>query len=139
MSQEREGSVATAQSPITNAQSTPQENLSKCFGDLRTYMEGEMSIQAEEWAFVERCNHVLRHRYGKLNQRADVVVASVQETQRMLDKLPEYYSKVDELDRNLEALEMVVNGLDVYSKVLETKYCGGPVTEVTTRNVAATD
>lgn len=93
--------------------------------DVQVYVESEMNVQSEEWRFVDKCHAALRARYGRLGQRADAVVHSIQEAHHVMSRLPEYYTKVDELLRNLEALELVANGLDTYSKVLEEKYCGG--------------
>jgi hypothetical protein len=92
-----------------------------------------MCVQQEEWLFVDKCNATLRARYARLNQRADVVTHAVEEARKLVDRLPEYYSKVDELERTLDALELVSSGLDNYSKVLEKKYCGnGGITATTT-------
>jgi hypothetical protein len=93
-----------------------------------------MCVQQEEWLFVDKCNATLRARYARLNQRADVVTHAVEEARKLVDRLPEYYSKVDELERTLDALELVSSGLDNYSKVLEKKYCGngGITTTMTT-------
>lgn len=96
--------------------------LSTFFDHMKAYVTSETEVQAEEWRFMERCNAALRARYAKLRQQADVVVHAVSESQTVLARLPEFYGKVDELTRSLDALESVAAGLDTYSSVLEDMY-----------------
>lgn len=104
---------------------TPEAATVQCLSDIQRYISSEMAVQQEEWTFVDKCNASLRARYARLNQRADVVTHAVEEARKLMDRLPEYYSKVDELERTLDALELVANGLDTYTKVLEGRFVSG--------------
>lgn len=99
-----------------------EKNLEQFLVDARSYVANETDIQAEEWRFVDRCNGALRARYAKLRQQTDVVVQAVTTSQQTLGRLPEFFGKIDELMRSVEALELVAAGLDTYSLVLESKF-----------------
>lgn len=120
----RESSPKGPSPAAANAPTAGQtrELLGTCFTTINAYMEGEMSVHVEEWKFVEQCNEVLRQRYGRLGERADTIAEAVKDTQAQLDLLPTYFSKVDDLERNLEALETVARGLDEYTKALEARF-----------------
>ena len=104
MSVSREASPK-APSPGSTSSQSSKELLGTCFNALHSFMEGEMSVQIEEWNFVDQCHDVLRARYAKIGEKATAVGATVRGTQEQLDQLPTYFAKVDELERNLKALE----------------------------------
>lgn len=92
------------------------------YGDVRSFLESEMAMQEEEWAYLMRAHTLMLHRYRSLNVRAEEVLQTCEQAKVHLSKLPEYFSKVDHLERNIETLESVVAGLDQYSRILEEKY-----------------
>jgi hypothetical protein len=99
-----------------------KELLTNCFNAVHTYMEGEMSVQIEEWKFIDQCHDVLRARYAKIGEKAETVGAEVRATQEQLELLPTYFAKVDDLERSLESLEAVARGLEEYTKALEKRF-----------------
>ena len=99
-----------------------EASLSTCITDIQSYYNCECSIQSEEWCFVEQCNESVSEKVSKLNVKANDAVKIVEETQIHLERLPDYFAKVDELEIHLDALEVVVKGLDEYSKALEKRF-----------------
>mmetsp|Transcript_45113 Transcript_45113/g.52175 ORF Transcript_45113/g.52175 Transcript_45113/m.52175 type:complete len:178 (-) Transcript_45113:92-625(-) len=118
-------SSTTASAAATSGGGAPEAALAAYFEQMRAYVASETEVQAEEWRFMDRCNGALRARYAKLRQQADVVVQAVSDSQSALARLPEFYGKIDELTRSLEALESIAAGLETYSLVLEDMYVSG--------------
>jgi hypothetical protein len=99
-----------------------RELLSNSFNAIHTYMEGEMGVQIEEWQFVEQCHEAVRSRYAKIGVKAQLVAQETKTTQDLLEQLPTYFGKVDDLERSLDALEAVAKGLEEYTKALERRF-----------------
>lgn len=98
--------------------------LDQCFLDTQLYLKSEATLQQEEWRFAERCNQILRARYGKLQQKTDAVIQTMQESQALIAQLPSYYAQVDAMVQNLESLEAVVKGLESYCAGVEERVVG---------------
>jgi hypothetical protein len=103
--------------------SDPTELLAKAFRDINDYMTSEMNQQVEEWAFIDRCNAVLSGKYEELNGKAQSSIDAIQRCQEEVDKLPVYFSRVEELERNIDVLEEVMKGLGAYTAALTQMFC----------------
>lgn len=120
-------STNPAASPSLPSSSTKQDvlnQLDQCFLDTQLYLKSEATLQQEEWRFAERCNQILRARYGKLQQKTDAVIQTMQESQALIAQLPSYYAQVDAMVQNLESLEAVVKGLESYCAGVEERVVG---------------
>jgi hypothetical protein len=106
----------------TDTTAAANETLNQFFEDTRAYLESEMAMQEEEWNYLLACNQLLLFKYRELNMKAANVGAVLDDAQRHLLQLPEHFSKLDQLERNIEILEAVMKGLDQYSRVLEDRF-----------------
>ena len=101
---------------------SPHEAMEQFYKDVKAFLESEMAMQEEEWAYLLRSNTLLLTRYRELNARANAVTATVEQAQQHLDLLPTYFTKIEQLERNIETIESVVRGLDQYSRILEQRF-----------------
>ena len=122
-------SVAPSESGAPTAAASTQQlqvdaaaQLGQFYDDVHGYIEGEMAVQQEEWDFIARANEALTSKYNEVGLRVENATGSIRSNNEQLEKLPEVYAQIDELEKQIAALEGTMKSVDAYTGALEKQF-----------------
>eukprot|EP00658_Telonema_sp_P-2_P041178 TRINITY_DN29447_c0_g1_i1.p1 TRINITY_DN29447_c0_g1~~TRINITY_DN29447_c0_g1_i1.p1 ORF type:complete len:134 (+),score=22.00 TRINITY_DN29447_c0_g1_i1:45-446(+) len=98
--------------------------LQESFSSFHNYVEAEARLSQEQWRFLALCNQKVEAEFNEVAQHADVALSVVGQTNDCISNaVPEgFVLDLEQLERNLDALETVSKGVEEYSLALERRY-----------------
>jgi hypothetical protein len=123
-SQQHVDAEATSLNTTMTGKAATTAALQDSFKSFHNYVESEAKLSQEQWKFLALCNKKVEMEFNEVAQHADAALSVVSSTNDCIAKsLPEgFVSDLEQLERNLDALETVSKGVEEYSLALERRY-----------------
>eukprot|EP00668_Euglena_longa_P029776 GGOE01037147.1.p2 GENE.GGOE01037147.1~~GGOE01037147.1.p2 ORF type:complete len:117 (-),score=42.70 GGOE01037147.1:133-483(-) len=103
---------------VPDADSAAAAALERAFEQTAAIVQGEAELYCKDLTLLENVNTALASKYATMCQSGQHVKEALSALHQKYQDLEPYFAQVEEINRNVEQLETVVQSLDEYTKRL---------------------
>lgn len=117
-----DAAVETAQEVKAEENADIAELTRDMFQKMTAYLQGDLSVTAEDYKLLEQMNLVTSKKYADMRNIALQIGDSMTGLQNKYQSLQPYLDQIDQVEESVTSLEQAALRLDAYSKRLEAKF-----------------
>eukprot|EP00741_Cyanophora_paradoxa_P018369 tig00000204_g17736.t1 len=116
-----QGAPAGPAQPAVSREQALAEMTRSMFENVTQYVEAELTAGNEDYRLLARMNETAGAKYTEMAEYASKLMAFHESLVKKEEEFKPYLAQIDEIDRNVGELEVVVARLDEYTRRLENK------------------